>query len=117
MIARDGSIPSVATINTRLNTRGNDMIIAHKIATKHDVNGNPRRGYHVFKSPNDGNFAYYLGFVDEGYGNSAREMRNEFPGIVFLGTVTVTPGEYRTAKRNETSLQLMHAKADAMDGN
>lgn len=93
------------------------MIIAHKIATKNDVNGNPRRGYNVYKSPNDGNFAYYLGFVDEGYGNPARDLRNVFPDIVFLGVVQVNPGEYRAARRNETSLQLMYVKADAMDGN
>ena len=69
--------------------------VAVRIRADNDSNGNPRRGWLVYKTPRgeyDG--GEYLGFVDEGYkGQSA--LTRAFPKAREVASIPTTPAFYQ----------------------
>jgi len=77
---------------TRKDTR---KVMAVKIKTKNDSNGNPRRGWQVFAR--DGKF---LGFIDEDY-LGRRALTSLFPNALELTVLDVIPAEYSYYYKND----------------
>lgn len=80
-------------------------MIAVKISTTHDTNGNPRRGWLVYMATEDMDTGRSIGydliaFVDEGYAGNAALTR-AYPLAVTIASLEVTPREYREAKRGQ----------------
>lgn len=81
------------------------MLAAFHIAAPNDTDGNPRRGWLVYRVPDTADpgrdgltpEAYYLGFLGEDYGGPNVARRN---GIIELAThVPVSATYYRQTKR------------------
>lgn len=64
-------------------------VLAIRVKTKNDVNGNPRRGWLVFEP--DG--SHVGSFAEDYQGEYA--FRERFPAGICLATVNVTPREYK----------------------
>jgi hypothetical protein len=70
------------------------------LATKNDVDGNPRRGWVILEAysynmeGSHGGCTPPLAWVEEGYGGR-QELRERFPNAVELPRVNVTPAEWR----------------------
>ena len=86
------------------------MLIIQQVTTKHDVNGNPRRGWqvwHLIEPLPTGRMALhpdYLGYVDEGYAGHralSNAIREEYPPhierpmIISMAPVAIMPGAHR----------------------
>lgn len=97
------------------------MLIAQYVTTKHDVNGNPRRGWTVYTVDKDASgreVLRYVRFVDEGYaGNNAlrQELSNAgyapadetlstwswiLKHVTLLPALEVTVTQFNTLKRD-----------------
>lgn len=72
-------------------------LLALRVVTTNDTNGNPRRGWIVWDSRGE-----HMGFVDEEYTGRAA-LGKALDGKAFrdLGELGVTPGVYRTLKKGE----------------
>lgn len=68
------------------------MIVAIKVSTKNDVNGNPRRAYIVNKV--HGEYAERLAVIDEDYWGM-QALRKQYPDAILLQEIEVAPAEYR----------------------
>lgn len=78
-------------------------IIAVKISTKHDFNGNPRRGWLIYNDT-----GAYLGFVDEGYSGCGaldkvynERWKSSDSQLMELCTVYTIVSYYNFCKKNE----------------
>ena len=80
---------------TRKDTR---KVMAIKIRTDNDTNGNPRRGWLIYTKEGE-----FLGFIDEGYGGR-KALTSLFPNAVDLASIPVKPTTYRDANREDRIL-------------
>lgn len=91
------------------------MLAAFHIAAPNDTNGNPRRGWLVYRMPGDDSDpqeAYYLGFLDEDHRGPNVARRN---GIIELAThVPVSATYYRQTKRESPDYgSILNAEVSA----
>lgn len=69
--------------------------LAIHIRTDNDINGNPRRGWMVFKDV-DGGWEY-VEWVEEGH-SGIGSLRRAHPFVSILAAINVTPREYRSIR-------------------
>lgn len=77
-------------------------MIAIKISTTNDTNGNPRRGWLIYQDASRGGSMGFdlIAFVDENYAGNAALTR-AYPDATEITSLQVTPGEYREAMRGQ----------------
>ncbi len=70
-----------------------------KINAKNDANGNPRRGWIILETNEDG-YTSIKSFCDEGYNGSAAVTQQGFAReLADTPEILTTPGEYRDLVR------------------
>lgn len=93
------------------------MLIAQPVRTTMDRNGNSRRGWIIYKPSAGSAYPTLLGFVVRELHMTDGTFRDMLPGVVFLGELKISAGEYRDAKRHEETPEHIRAASEAMEGN
>lgn len=88
------------------------MLVAIKLCTTNDTNGNPRRGWMVVESSGD-QWTHTVGWVEEGYEGRAALTRSRFGGAAEGPALTVAPAEFKRQRKHAVAAELELAGVSA----